>query len=163
MHLPILNRFLIPLDGQTLHPLVTPAHTGQQTPNPAGPIAHIEQLPNHMSDTVQRPIILCISMSIGPLQQFPFQLLDLLFRQVALFSRPTFALFLRVFRFLLPAADASCGDSQFLGYFFNRFTTFQHVQGFLASFRKFFWCAKGSHAPIILQYLHHGHFYVKTQ
>ena len=35
MYLPILNRFLIPLDGQTLHPLVAPAHAGQQSPDPA--------------------------------------------------------------------------------------------------------------------------------
>jgi hypothetical protein len=33
----------------------------------------------------------------------------------------------------------------------------------LASFRQLFWCARGSHAPIILQIDHAGHFYVKTQ
>jgi hypothetical protein len=33
----------------------------------------------------------------------------------------------------------------------------------LASCRKLFRCARWSHAPIILQTAHSGHFYVKTQ
>jgi hypothetical protein len=39
----------------------------------------------------------------------------------------------------------------------------QQGQCFLASFRKLFRCARWSHAPIILQFAHTGHFYVKTQ
>ena len=163
MHFPILNRFLIPLDGQTLHPLVTPSHAGQQAPDPAGHIAHMEQLPDHMSNSVQRPIIFCISMSICSFQQRSFQLFDLLFRQVPFFARSSLAFLPRMLGFLSPAADAALGGSQLSGDLLDRFTTLQQVQCFLTSFRKLFRCARWSHAPIILQSPLPGHFYVKTQ
>ncbi len=38
MHLPVLDRFLILLDSQTLHPLIAPSHAGQQTSDLAGHI-----------------------------------------------------------------------------------------------------------------------------
>ena len=107
MYLPILNRFLIPLDGQTLHPLVAPAHAGQQSPDPAGHITYMEQFPDHMPNPIQRPVILRIPMSVCSSQQLAFQLLNLLFRQVTLFSRSSLALFLRMFHFLSPATDAA--------------------------------------------------------
>ena len=163
MYFPILDRFLIPLDGQTLYSLVAPSQAGQQTPDPAGHVTHLEQLPDHMSNSVQCPIIFRIPMSIGSFQQFPFQLLDLLFRQITLFPWSSLALFLRMFGFLSPATDTALGGSQLSGDFLDRFTILQQVQCFLASFRKLFRCAKWSHAPIILQTLHLGHFYVKTQ
>lgn len=163
MYLPILNGFLIPLDGQTLYPLVAPAHAGQQTPDPAGHIPYMEQLPDHMSNPIQRPIVLRIPMSVCSFQQFPFQFSDLLFRQVSWFSRSSLTLFLRMIGFFSPAANAAFGGSQLSGDFLDRFTTLQQVQCSLASFRKLFWCARRSHAPIILQIAHHGHFYVKHQ
>src|SRR5688572_1611738 len=163
MYFPILDRFLISLDSQTLYPLTAPSHAGQQTPDTAGLITYMEQLPDHMSNPVQCPIIFCIPMSIGAFQQFPFQLLDLLFRQVTLFSRSSLALLLRMVGFLSPAADAAFGGSQPPGNFFDGCTTLQQGQCFLASFRKLFRCAKWSHPPIILQIAHPGHFYVKTQ
>ena len=163
MYLPILDRVLIPLDGQTLYPLVAPAHAGQQPPDPAGHIPYMEQLPDHMSNPIQRPIVLRIPMSVCSFQQFLFQFLDLLFRQVCLFSWSSLTLFLRMFGFLSPAANAAFGGSQLSGDFLDRITTLQQVQCFLASFRKLFRCARGSHAPIILQIARPGHFYVKTQ
>ena len=152
MYFPILDRILVSLDRQVLHALITPSHAGQQTPNTTGHVTHLEQLPDHMSDPVQCPIVFRISMSVGTFQQFPFQLFDLLFRQVSFFSRSSLALLLRMFRFLSPAA-----------YILECFTTFQQIQCFLASFRKLFKCTRWSHAPIILQTAHSGHFYVKTQ
>ena len=163
MHLPILDRFFISLDRQTLHALVAPSYAGQQPPDPAGYIAYMEQLPDDMSDSVQRPIIFRIPMSVCSFQQLPFQLFDLLFRQVRFFSRSSLALLLRMFRFLSPAADTALGGSQLSGDFLDRFTTFQQIHCFLASFRKLFRCARWSHAPIILQTARSGHFYVKTQ
>jgi hypothetical protein len=163
MHLPIFDRFLISLDRQALHALVTPSHAGQQTPDPTGHITHLEQLPDHMSNPVQCPIIFRISVSVGAFQQFPFQLFDLLYRKVCFFSRSSLALLLRMFRFLSPAADTAFGGSQLSGDFLDRFSTFQQIQCFLASFRKLFRCAWGSHAHIILQTAPSGHFYVKTQ
>lgn len=163
MYFPILDHILVSLERQALHALITPSHAGQQTPNTAGHVTHLEQLPDHMSDPVQRPIVFRISMSVGAFQQFPFQLFDLLSRQVRFFSRSSLALLLRMFRFLSPAADTAFGGPQLSGDFLDRFSTFQQIQRFLASFRKLFRCAWGSHAPIILQSAHLGHFYVKTQ
>ena len=163
MYFPILDRILVSLDRQTLYPLVAPSHAGQQPPDPAGHITHLEQLPNHMPNPIQRPIIFRISVSVRSFQQFPFQLFDLLFRQVCFFPRSSLALLPRVLRFLSPATDTAFGGSQLSGDLLERFTTFQQIQSFLASFRKLFWCARGSHAPIILQSAHSGHFYVKTQ
>ena len=163
MHLPILDRFLISLDGQALYPLVAPSHAGQQPPDPAGYVTYMEQLPDDMSDPVQRPILFCIPVSVRSFQQFPFQLFDLLFRQLCFFSRSSLALLLRMFRFLSPATDTAFGGSQLSGDILERFTTFQQIQSFLASFRKLFRCTTWSHAPIILQSAHSGHFYVKTQ
>lgn len=121
MHLPILDRFFISLDRQTLYSLVAPSHTGQQPPNPAGHIAQMEQFPDHMSNSVQRPVIFRISMSVGSFQQFSFQLFDLLFRQVSFFPRSSLALLLQMFRFLTPAADTAFGGSQLFGDFLERF------------------------------------------
>ena len=163
MYFPILDRFLVALDRPALHALVTPSQAGQQTPDPAGHITHLKQLPDHMANPVQRPIIFCIPMSIGTFQQFPFQLLDLLYRQISFFSRSPFTLFLRAFGFLSPATDTALGGSQLSCDFPDRFSTLQQVQCFLASFRKLFRCARWSHAPIILQTAYSGQFYVKTQ
>jgi len=163
MHPPILDRFFISLDRQTLHPLVAPSHAGQQPPDPAGHIAHLEQLPDDMSNPVQRPVIFRIPMSVRSFQQFPFQLFDLLFRKICFFSRSSLALLLWMFRFFSPAPDTAFGGSHLSGDFLDRFTTFQQIHCFLASFRKLFRCARWSHAPIILQTAHPGHFYVKTQ
>ena len=163
MHLPILDRFFISLDRQTLHALVAPAHAGQQPPDPAGHIAHMEQLPDDMSNSIQRPIVFRIPMSVCSFPQFPFQLFDLLFRQVRFFSRSSLAFLLRMLRFLSPAADTAFGGSQLSGDLADRFSTFQQLQCFWASFRKLFRCAGWSHAPIILQTSHSGHFYVKTK
>jgi hypothetical protein len=163
MYFPILNRVLVSLDRQTLYPLVAPSHAGQQPPDPTGHIAHMEQLPDQMSNPVQRPIIFRISVSVCSFQQFPFQLFDLLFRQVRFFSRSPFILFPRTFGFLSPATDTAFGGSQLPGDFLDRFSTFQQLQCFLASFRKLFRSAWGSHAPIILQSAPSGHFFVKTQ
>jgi hypothetical protein len=163
MYFPILDRILVSLDRQTLYPLVAPSHAGQQPPDPAGHIAHMEQLPDHMSNPIQRPIIFCIPVSVRSFQQFPFQLFDLLFRQVCFFPRASLALLRWVLRLLSPATDAAFGGSQLSGDLLERFTTFQQIQSFLASFCKLFRCATWSHAPIILQSAHSGHFYVKTQ
>ena len=163
MHLPILDRFLISLDRQTLHALVAPSHAGEQPPDPARHITYVEQLPDDMTDPIQGPIIFCIPMSVGSFQQFPFQLFDLLLRQVRFFPRSSLAFFLRMFRFLSPAADTAFGGSQLTGDFWDRFTTFQQIQCFLASLRKLFRGARWSQAPIILQTPYLGHFYVKTQ
>ena len=163
MHLPIFDRFLISLDRQALHALVAPSHAGQQTPDPTGHITHLEQLPDHMSNPVQCPIVFRISVSVGTFQQLSFQFLDLLFRQVCFFSRSPFTLFLRAFGFLSPATDTALGGSQLSCDFPDRFSTLQQVQCFLASFRKLSRCARWSHTPIILQSVHSGHFYVKTQ
>jgi len=163
MYLPILDRFLIPLDRQALHSLVAPAHAGQQTPDPTGHIPHLEQLPDHMPNPVQCPVVFCIPVSVGAFQQFSLQFLDLLFRQVRFLSRSSLALLLRVFGFLSPATDAALRGCQLFGNFLNRFSALQQVQCLLASFRKLFRCAGGSHAPIILQIAHSGHSYVKSQ
>ncbi len=163
MRLPILNRFFISLDRQTLHALVAPSHAGQQTPDPAGHITYLKQLPDDMPNSVQRPIIFRIPMSVCSFQQFPFQLFDLLLRQVWFFPGSSLALFLRMFRFLSPTADTAFSGSQLTGDFLDRFATFQQIQCFLASFCKLFRCARWSHAPIILQTAYPGHFYVKTQ
>jgi len=163
MYLPILDRFLIPPDRQTLHALVAPAHAGQQTPDPTGHIPYLEQRPDHMPDPIQCPVVFRIPVSVGAFQQLSFQFLDLLFRQVCFFSRSSLTLFPRVFGFLSPATDAALRGTQLFGNFLYRFSALQQVQCFLASFRKLFRCARWSHAPIILQITHTGHFYVKTQ
>ena len=163
MDFPILDRFLVSLDSQALHSLVAPSHACQQAPDSAGHIAHLEQRPDHVPDPVQGPIVFRISMSVGAFQQFPFQLFDLLFRQVRFFSRSSLALLLQMFRFLSPAADTAFRGSQLSGDFLDRLSTLQQFQCFLASFRKLFRCAKWSHAPIILQTARSGHFYVKAQ
>lgn len=163
MHLPILDHCFISLDRQTLHALVAPPHAGEQSPDPAGHITYLEQLPDDMTDPIQCPIIFCIPMSVCSFQQFPFQLFDLLLRQVCFFPWSPLTLSLRMFRFLSPTADAAFGGSQLSGDFWDRFTTFQQIQCFLASFRKLFRGARWSHAPIILQSAYPGHFYVKIQ
>jgi hypothetical protein len=163
MNFPILDRILVSLDSQALHSLVAPSHAGQQPPNATGHVTHLEQLPDHMSNPVQRPIVFSISMSVGTFQQCPFQLFDLLFRQVRFFPRSSLALLLRMLRVLSPATDTAFGGSQLSRDLLERFTTFQQIQSFLASFRKLFRCSAWSHAPIILQSAHSGHFYVKTQ
>jgi hypothetical protein len=163
MYLPILDRLLIPLDRQTLYSLVAPAHAGQQTPDPTGHITHLEQLPDHMPDPVQGPVVFRIPVSVGAFQQLAFQFLDLRFGQVRFFSRSALTLFPRVFGFLSPATDAALRGSQLFGNFLYRFSALQQGHCFLASFRKLFRCARWSHAPIILQIAHPGHFYVKTQ
>jgi hypothetical protein len=163
MHFPILDRFLISLDSQALHSLVAPSHADEQPPNTTGHVTHLEQLPDHMSNPIQRPIVFRISMSVGTFQQFPFQFFDLLFRQVRFFPRSSPALLLRMLRFLSPATDTAFGGSQLSGNLLERFTTFQQTQSFLASLRKLFRCTRWSHAPIILLSAHPGRFYVKTQ
>ena len=95
MYFPILDHFLISLDRQALHSLVAPSHAGQQTPDPTGHITHLEQLPDHMPDPVQGPVIFRISMSVGAFQLFPFQFFGLLFRQVGFFPRSPLTLFLQ--------------------------------------------------------------------
>jgi hypothetical protein len=87
MYFPILDRVLVSLDCQALHALIIPSQAGQQPQNTTGHLTHLEQIPDHMSNSVQRPIVFRISMSVGAFQQFPFQLFDLLFRQVPFFPR----------------------------------------------------------------------------
>lgn len=123
MYFPILDHFLISLDSQALHSLVAPSHASQQTPDPTGHVTHPEQLPDHMPDSVQGPIVFRISMSVGAFQQFTFQFFDLLFRQVGFFSRFPFTLFLRAFGFLSPATDTALGGVQLSCNFPDRSST----------------------------------------
>lgn len=78
--LPMGNRLSVMLKGDALWLLATLAHAPQQMPDTTGRVAYTEQLPDHISDASQCPVILRIAVSTRTFQECSLQPLSLLRR-----------------------------------------------------------------------------------
>src|SRR3990172_8583163 len=89
-------------------------------PNATGVILHAKQLPNHLRDPRQRPVVFRIALGTGTLQQDPFQTFQLSNRQVTGPSRMRgvrFSLWVAPARRLSPAVNTAGAGTDGLGYF----------------------------------------------
>src|SRR3990172_9917707 len=66
---PVCDRCVIMLEGEPLWLLTTPVYAPQEIPYRAKAIPNTKQIPDQMSNAIQRPIVLGIAVSIGTLQQ----------------------------------------------------------------------------------------------
>src|SRR5918995_353158 len=67
--LPLLDGSFVPMQWLTLWALVAPTHPLHHVPDSAGLISNTKQLPDHLSDPIQGPVIACISKGIGSFVQ----------------------------------------------------------------------------------------------
>jgi hypothetical protein len=79
--LPVRNRFVIALEGTALGFLTTPAETVQQAPHARGLVADPKEVPDHVRNTLQGPVVFGVALPIGPLLQRVEQALTLCGRQ----------------------------------------------------------------------------------
>src|SRR6186713_1539027 len=65
LFLPLLDGILISMQRSALRSLVTPTHPLHHMPDSTGLIADAKQLPDHLSNPIQGPVVARIPKSIG--------------------------------------------------------------------------------------------------
>src|SRR5215467_7648460 len=64
LFLPLLDGFLISMQRLALRSLVTPTYPLHHMPDGTGLVANAKELPDHLSDPIQGPVVSCISEGI---------------------------------------------------------------------------------------------------
>src|SRR6266508_3700512 len=117
--LPLSDRFVIALQRLALLSLATPAHPLHHMPDRTGFITNFKQLPDHLSDPIQCPVVTCIPKGIGSFVQGLLQAFYLFLGQLPWTTRWTSGFFLlRMPGFVFPAIHGASRDAQHLCYFF---------------------------------------------
>jgi hypothetical protein len=78
---PVRDFGIVMLEGAPLWLLTTPSYAPQEIPDSAATIPNSKQTPDQLCDAPQRPIVLGMTMSTGPLQKSLLQLSHLSQRQ----------------------------------------------------------------------------------
>lgn len=133
--------------------LATPAHPLHHMPDSTCFVTNFKQLPDHLSDPIQGPVVTCISKSASAFVQGSFQLFYLFLRQLPRMTQWTSGFFLlRMSGFLIPAVYGAVCDTQHLCYFFWLFCLAQawliHMLFVLLTVRLF----------LFVSYLHYDMF-----
>ena len=118
--LPLFNRLVIAMQRLALRVLVTPAHLPHQVPDCARMVTNFKELPDHLTDAIQCPIVSNVPKSICVFVQCLFQSFQLFVGQFPRAFRRTLGFFLLwLFSFLLPAVHRAVRDIENLGNFFS--------------------------------------------
>jgi len=119
--LPLLDGRFITVQWLALRSLVAPTHPLHHMPDGAGLMPNTKQLPDHLSDPIQCPIIARISKGICSFVQRFLQTFQLLGRQLPRATRRTTGFLLPgLFRFCLPAIHGTLRDFQNFSHLFRR-------------------------------------------